>query len=115
MTELTSLDAWEACREASKAHPLLVFKHSTACPISADAYRNVETYMKAAGESSPPIYLVKVIESRPVSNQIADQLKVQHKSPQLILLKDGSAIWLSSHYGINVEAIREALASRLSD
>ena len=57
--------------------------------------------------------LVKVIEDRQVSNQIADQLQLQHKSPQLILLQDGAVKWSASHYGIYADAIQNAVSGRL--
>jgi bacillithiol system protein YtxJ len=49
--------------------------------------------------------LVKVIESRPVSNQIAEDLGVKHESPQVILLKGGASYWNASHWAITEEHI----------
>jgi bacillithiol system protein YtxJ len=97
----------------SAERPVLLFKHSTACPISAEAFRQVAGYVAQAAPSQPDVYLVKVIEDRPVSNQIADQLRVAHKSPQLLLVKDRTVLWWASHYGINLKAVQEALAKHL--
>jgi bacillithiol system protein YtxJ len=74
------------------------------------AFSRVESYEREAGEGGPPVFLVKVIESRPVSNAVAERLGVEHKSPQLILLLDGAARWSASHYEITVDRIREAVA-----
>ncbi|NUM53022.1 MAG: bacillithiol system redox-active protein YtxJ [Candidatus Hydrogenedentes bacterium] len=112
MKALTSLPELDDCLIASAEKPVLIFKHSTACPISSQAYHEVAKYIQNASESDPKVYLVKVIEARPVSNQIADELALQHKSPQLILVKDRSVLWSSSHYGINEQAIREAVTGR---
>lgn len=106
---LTSLEALDACLSASEIHPLFIFKHSTACPLSAEAFRHVAAYATGASGEQPEVYLVKVIEDRPVSNQIAQELQVPHKSPQLILVKDRKAAWSASHYGINPGRIEEAV------
>ncbi len=106
---LTNLQELDACMSESAVRPVLIFKHSTACPISTTAYRHVAKYAQSASETDPEVYLVKVIEDRSVSNQIADELAIQHKSPQLILVKDRAIAWSSSHYGINEQAIRKAV------
>lgn len=110
MIALTSLDALDACLTASQQRPVFIFKHSTACPISAEAYRHVVSYASTAGPDEPEVYMVKVIEDRPVSNQIAQELQVTHKSPQLILVKDRKVSWSASHYGIDADRIRSAAA-----
>ncbi|TYP76523.1 bacillithiol system protein YtxJ [Paenibacillus methanolicus] len=44
--------------------------------------------------------LVKVIESRPVSNRIAEDLGVKHESPQIIYVKDRAKYWTASHSAV---------------
>ena len=109
MKEITTIQEWEACLAASQTKPLFIFKHSTTCPISAGAHDAVTRYIAKAGAEGPEFIMVKVIESRPVSNAIAESLGIEHKSPQLILLKDRQAVWSSSHYGINDDNIAEAV------
>lgn len=87
--------------------PVFVLKHSTTCPISASAHRRVAEYMRT--EDSVPVYLVKVIESRPLSNEIAKYSGVKHESPQVILFKDGKPCWSASHGAITPEAMDAAL------
>ena len=110
MLEIKSTDALEACLAESALQPVLLFKHSTTCPISAAAYRRVTDYLEEAGEDAPPCYLVKVIESRPVSNAIAEYLGVRHQSPQTILVHRGEACWDASHGTVTGDAIRRVLA-----
>ena len=107
--ELTTIEEWEACLSASQTRPLFILKHSTRCPISAGTHDAVVRFIAKAGATGPEFCMVKVVESRPISNAIADALGVEHKSPQLILLKDGQAVWSASHYGINAENIAEAI------
>jgi bacillithiol system protein YtxJ len=109
MKELTSLDAWEAAFAASDEKPIFLFKHSTRCPISAGAHDRVVSFLAHAPQGRPEFYLIKVIESRPVSNAIAETLGVPHQSPQLILLKGRKAVWFSSHYGITEDSVTDAI------
>ena len=110
MDELTSVDDLKKVIAESREHAVIIFKHSTACPISARAARRVHDYVEAAPENAPPFYLVKVIESRPVSNAIASELGVEHQSPQILLLRNGKALWHTSHSNIRPEAIDAAIA-----
>lgn len=89
--------------------PVWLFKHSTTCPISASAYRRVAGYVAEEGAGAPPMYLVKVIESRPVSNEIAARLGVRHESPQVLLVQGGKVVWHASHGGIEAGAMRGAM------
>ena len=113
MRELTTVEEWESCLADSATKSVFVFKHSTRCPISASAHDVLTRYIEKAGATSPAFHLVKVIESRPLSNAIAEALGVEHKSPQLILIKDGQAAWSASHYGINAENIAGAVKQHL--
>ena len=58
---------------------------------------------------TPPMYLVKVIERRPVSQNIEAKVKVEHESPQIILLDGKKSVWNTSHDAIDAQAIEKAL------
>lgn len=111
MEEITTLEAWERLLAESGTTAFVVFKHSTRCPISAAALQRAKAYLAGRAAGGPPFYLVLVIESRPVSNAIAETLAVAHKSPQAILVKGGQALWSASHYGITEENLRDAVAT----
>jgi len=108
--ELRRTEDWEACLQASEEGPLFVFKHSTACPVSAAAHQRVARYLAEPAEGDAPVRLVRVIESRPVSNAIAEDLGVRHQSPQVLLLHQRRSLWDASHGGVNETAMRQALA-----
>ncbi|MCC6491018.1 MAG: bacillithiol system redox-active protein YtxJ [Candidatus Hydrogenedentes bacterium] len=112
MNDLTSLNELDACLTDSEQRPVFIFKHSTACPISSEAYRQVAAYVAAAAPEDPPVYMVQVIEDRPVSNQIADALGVAHKSPQIILVSSRAAAWTASHYGVRADKMKENAVPR---
>ena len=109
MQEITTEDMLEKALEESASNPVFIFKHSTTCPVSASAHRRASAWIEDQGGAVPAFYIVKVIESRPVSNEIASRLGVTHQSPQLILLKDRAAVWNASHGKITAEAITAAL------
>lgn len=100
---------------ASDERPVLVFKHSTQCPISGAAYRRVRDWLESKGDDAPSVYLVKVIERRPVSKLIEKRVNVKHESPQIILLKDETARWNTSHEDVTAEAIEKALKKVAGD
>jgi bacillithiol system protein YtxJ len=109
MKELTRPEDLENCLAQSEEEPLFIYKHSTACPISWGAADRVQTFLASAPEDTPEFYQVLVIESRAVSNLIASVLDVQHKSPQLILVKDRQALWSASHQNITGDTILQAV------
>ena len=111
--EITSLDEWKECMEEYRGKPAFIFKHSTSCPISSRASGRVGAYLESAPESTPDFLLVKVIESRNVSNALAEELGVSHQSPQLILIDQGKAVWNKSHHNITADAIDQALETCL--
>jgi len=109
--ELSTLEELESCLSASEENPVFLFKHSTTCPISGAAHQEVTRFVESE-EASPEFYLVKVIQAKPVSNEIAGRLGVTHQSPQLILVRDRSAVWSTSHYDITGDSIRGAIAQQ---
>lgn len=108
MNEITRPEDWERIVAESATGPVFVFKHSTSCPVSFAAHHRVVEHWDGRADL-PPLYLVKVIESRPLSNAIAAATGVTHQSPQLLLIRDGKAVWNTSHGGITGGAVDEAL------
>ena len=111
MIDLNSSADLEQCLALSDQGPVFIFKHSTACPISAAAHGQLEAHLARAAADAPPIHRVKVIESRPLSNEITSRLGVAHQSPQLILVRERRAVWNTSHGDITAEALTAALAA----
>jgi bacillithiol system protein YtxJ len=95
--------------ERSASQPLLLFKHSTRCPISAGAHKEAEAYLNGTPREDVTYGLIYVIENRDVSNEAAERLGVKHESPQAILIKDGQAVWHTSHSKITKSTLEEIL------
>ena len=53
---------------------------------------------------------MRVIEERPVSLALAERVRVQHQSPQALLIRDGVAVWNVSHHAITAAALQNAAA-----
>src|SRR5688572_4070338 len=102
--ELHDAKEWEQVLEGSTEKPVLLLKHSTTCPISANAHEQYQNYLKSTDKNLDS-YLVKVIEDRPVSNHIAEETNVKHESPQLFLIRNKEVRWHTSHSNITVENI----------
>ncbi|BFH61549.1 bacillithiol system redox-active protein YtxJ [Paenibacillus azoreducens] len=110
MTKLTTNDQLQAAFEASKDKSLLLFKHSTRCPISTGAYQQMMSYLQNEPNESVEYGLIHVVEDRPVSLKAAELLGVQHESPQVILVKNQAPIWHTSHSHITVDALKQHLS-----
>lgn len=108
-TEITTQEEWNTILEKSAGRGQMILKHSTTCPVSANALKEFEAYLKESPNADVDYTLVKVIESRPVSNQIAEDLNVKHESPQIIYVKDKAKYWTASHWAVTVEHIRAVL------
>lgn len=93
----------------SADQPVMLFKHSTRCPISAAAQREFQAFASSAGGVT--CARVLVIEQRTLSGFIAEAAGVRHESPQAILLRDGRAVWSASHLAITRDALAKACAA----
>jgi bacillithiol system protein YtxJ len=106
--QLLSMADLEAVVAESAQHPVLVFKHSTTWPISANAHRAWAEFLNTPEAGSVGLAWVRVIEERPVSLAFADQVGAKHASPQAVLVKNGQAVWHDSHWNITVDALKAA-------
>lgn len=82
--------------------PVLLFKHSNACPISSAAYQQMSRVKRYVG-------LVVVQQNRDVSREVESRTGVRHESPQALIIRDGAAVWTASHFGVTTDAVERAL------
>lgn len=85
--------------------PILVFKHSTRCSISATALSRLERNWKAEDADKVTPYYLDLLQHRDISNAIADKYGVEHESPQALVIKDGKVVYHESHMGISYNDI----------
>jgi bacillithiol system protein YtxJ len=100
--------ALEQLVEISYQKPVVVFKHSIRCGISSMVKNQLESDWDFS-EEEVELYYLDLINHRAISNAVADEFGVHHQSPQIIVLKDGKAVYDTSHHMVSVRAIREAI------
>ena len=96
--KLDSTERLEELFEQSHEKPVVLFKHSTTCPISTGVYEEVS---RVDGD----INLIVMQSAREVSNAVAGKTGIRHESPQAIVLKDGAPVYHASHFDVTAEAI----------
>jgi len=96
---LTALSQIATLKEASKATPVVIFKHSTRCGISNMVLKQFE---KSFDEelSTLKVYYLDLLNYRPISDEVGYTFQVLHQSPQLIVVKDEKMVANASHYDI---------------
>ena len=107
---LTDLPALEAALACSQAGPILIFKHSATCGISAQAHHEL-TEWQARHTPRATMYKIDVRGHREVSNAVADRFRIRHESPQIVLVEDGAVRWHRSHWHVNGREVQQALDS----
>jgi bacillithiol system protein YtxJ len=90
----------------SQIRPQVIFKHSTRCSISAVALQRLQ---KTSQPSDIDFYFLDLIANRELSNKVASVFKVQHESPQVLVIRDGECIYDESHMGISMTEIVDHL------
>ncbi|REK74344.1 bacillithiol system redox-active protein YtxJ [Paenibacillus paeoniae] len=107
--EITTAEEWDNVFQESETKPLVVFKHSTTCPVSTNAHEEFSNYLGGSPKDDIDYVLVKVIESRPVSNKIAEDTGVKHESPQIIYINKKAKVWTASHWSVTKAHISAVL------
>lgn len=101
-----SPDMADKAIQASHDSPIVIFKHSTTCPISSIAKMRLEGDWDL---DSLPAYYIDVKADRSSSNHVAEALEVHHESPQIIIVSNGEAVYDSSHLDINIQEVHDGL------
>lgn len=88
---------------------VLLFKHSTRCPVSFAALKRIEKHWQQEDYTHMRPYLINVIKERLISNEIAKCYEVEHASPQILLISAKHCVYTASHEAINYTTLRAAL------
>lgn len=99
---ITEVSEFDGLVEQSKSKPVIIFKHSTTCPMSAAAYREMAHF-------DDEVALVEVQRARELSREIENRTGIRHESPQVIIMRNGQVIWDASHFEIRHEAVTEVV------
>ncbi len=106
MNELSTREEADALFQEGE---VILFKHNTTCPISANAHREMESF--TSGGAGMPVHLIDILAHRDVSDHVAERTGITHESPQVIVLRDGKPAWNASLFDITAAALREQVGS----
>ncbi len=99
--QLTDLGQLNEIIDLSNEKAVLIFKHSTRCSISRFALKQFENEFDLKEKITP--YFLDLLNHRDVSNEVANRFDVFHQSPQILLIKNGKAIFSTSHDDIDAK------------
>jgi bacillithiol system protein YtxJ len=111
---LRGIDELERTLTDSHERPVLLFKHSFTCGISAEALDELRSHIEENASTAVGYAMVTVQTHREVCNSITERLGVRHETPQAILVRKGRAVWSASHFRVNAAEIQKALATAAS-
>jgi bacillithiol system protein YtxJ len=112
---------WEAILKQSQNSPVILYKHSLVCGLSADAIVEMRRFL-SEGEPTNRVedkslpseqvlagaYWVDVIDNRSLSQEIEKDLGIRHESPQVLFLYKGECCWHASHRKVNCTEMDKA-------
>ena len=104
--QLTDLGQLNEIINESTEKPVAIFKHSTTCGISRMAWNLFQKNYNISDEQMS-FYYLDLLVYRDISNEIASRFGVQHQSPQLIVIKDGKAVYNASHENIDASQLEQ--------
>ena len=101
-TPLADVAALDAALAQSREATTLVYLHDPYCPISRRAWGEMQ---QLPPEALGAAYLVDVSRQHDVKQAVAARTGVWHESPQVIVLRDGKAVWDASHFAITAAQV----------
>jgi bacillithiol system protein YtxJ len=106
--EIKDIATLDRALEQPDGVPVLLFKHSATCDISAAAWDSFHNFLDD-NETPVNVYYVVVQTARAVSNAIEQRFDILHESPQAILLVNGKPVWNASHRRLMAKTFHDAL------
>ena len=103
---LDKIEQFDEIDEVSQTKPVVLFKHSTRCSISRMALKQFGAEFNYP-EEKIDWYLLDLLTPRDLSNEIAHRYNVVHQSPQIIVIRNGKAVFNASHDSISAEDLKQ--------
>lgn len=107
--EIKSKETIKGIEEKSRQNPVIIFKHSTRCPISSNVLGRLKRDWQEEQDLDAEFYIIDIINYRDLSKAIADHFNVKHQSPQMMIIKNGQSIYDESHFDIEYDKIKEKI------
>ena len=100
--EIRNTEELDALIEKSNEQAIVLFKHSTTCPISAGVYQEISN-------ADADINLIVVQRARDVSSAVAEKTGIRHESPQAFVVKKGKVVYHASHYDVTASDVEKKM------
>lgn len=103
---LDKMEQFDEIDEISQTKPVVLFKHSTRCSISRMALKQFDAEFNYP-EEKIDWYLLDLLNHRDLSNEIASRYNIVHESPQIVVIRNGKAVFNESHDSISAEDLKQ--------
>lgn len=103
---LDKMEQFDEIDKISQTKSVVLFKHSTRCSISRMALKQFDAEFNYP-EEKIDWYLLDLLNHRDLSNEIASRYNVMHQSPQIIVIRNGKAVFNASHDSISTEDLKQ--------
>lgn len=101
-------EAVRLMKERSAETPVLLFKASPFCPVSAMAEGELLDWLDGRDEGGPLLLAqIDVVRRKELARGVTDALEIRHESPQAVLFNGGEVRWYGSHGQLHAERFRE--------
>ena len=97
----------DSLERALRAETAVLYKYSPSCAVSAVAATQIGRF--AEEHPDVPVYKIDVVASKDLALESSERLNVPHRSPQVILMRNGRSVWEASHYGIRATRLANML------
>lgn len=98
-----NLSSPEAVRSFLQQYPTSVIFKAGTCHKTMQGFGFLQEKLEPREDIS--VGLIRVVEAREASNLVADMTGIIHQSPQVVLFKDGKAVFDLDNWDITPEAI----------
>ena len=106
--KLESEEDFYAVLDRSETKPQIIFKDSVSCGISAHAKDRLRQGHEQI-EGKADFHYLNLLAFRSLSRLVAEELGVTHQSPQILVIRDRSAVYTASHFAIEAADIARHL------
>ena len=100
---VVNLESAEALQSFLQQYPTSVIFKAGTCHKTMQGFGFLQEKLEPREDLM--VGLIRVVEARPASNLVAEQTGIVHQSPQVILFKDGEAVFDVDNWNITPEVL----------
>lgn len=107
LTEIVQMEDYDQAKADSQKGRVFLMKHSNICGTSFVALEEFKQFYESHKDVA--CYLLTIQEQRDISNAIAKDTDVEHKSPQVLIFNKKKIQASYTHYSITCETLEVEL------